>query len=70
MISVTEAVMTAGLAEFALRSEMGPVCGTPDARILAGSLSGRAGEEIEQHPDQAVKNQHLHAAEPVGLAVL
>src|SRR6266481_4962617 len=70
MISVTEAVMTAGLAEFALRSEMGPVCGTPDDRILVGSSSGRAREEIEQHPDQAVQNQHLHAAEPSRFAVL
>src|SRR5271166_444352 len=39
-------------------------------RISVRSSSGRAGEEIEQDPDQAVKNQHLHAAEPVGLAVL
>src|SRR5271169_3708192 len=54
MISVTEAVMTASLAEFALQSETGSVCGTPGGRSSVGSSSGRAGEEIEQHPDQAV----------------
>src|ERR1700720_1001576 len=69
-ISTAEARMTARPAEGALRCETGPVCGTPGARVLAESLSGRAGEEIEQHPDQAVQNQHLHAAEPIGLAVL
>src|SRR5271166_3393153 len=69
-ISTAEVRMSDRPAEGALRCETSPVCGTPGARVLVRSLSGRAGEKIEQHPDQAVQNQHLHAAEPVGLAIL
>src|SRR5271169_755553 len=66
-ISIAEARMAARLCIGAFQLETGPAC---CALVPIRSLLRRAREEIEQDPDQAVKNRHLHAAEPVGLAVL
>src|SRR6516165_683368 len=55
-ISTANARMAARLYMGPFRLETGAACGAPGARVSIGSLLGRAGEKIEQHPDKAVQN--------------